>query len=714
MRQSQKRVRARVHWVGLVAFVVALSAALFVEGYTHHLYGVTDDRAGAHGPSAGVPGVVHRGGPLVDARPESPDTVRPAARTVALTFDDGPDPVWTPQILDVLRKHRVKATFFLVGTQMREHPDLVRRILAEGHQVGLHTLTHADLSALSPWQQGLELSVQQLLLNNIAGTSSALLRPPYSATPADVDEADWAAMRTAAVQGYLAVLSTRDGDDWRRPGVEHIVRSIVPTTGAGEVVLLHDGGGDRSQTVQALDRAIPLTLARGDRFATVGDATGVVGATRAATDRDRLLGWLVDAALGLSGLLVRVLGALIVLSGLVTVVRAVLVLVTARRHRLQRASARRRSLRSGALAPVEPVTVIVPAHNEAAGIEAAVRSIAASEQPVEVIVVDDGSTDGTADLVEGLGLASVRVIRKRNGGKPSALNAGLAHASNDIVVMVDGDTVFEPGTVHELALRFSDPAVGAVSGNTKVANRGGVLGRWQHIEYVIGFNLDRRLFDVAECMPTVPGAVGAFRRSALRRVGGVSDDTLAEDTDLTMALCRDGWRVVYEDRAVAWTEAPASLGALWRQRYRWCYGTLQAMWKHRGALVQSGQGGKLGRRGLSYLLLLQVLLPLLAPAVDVFAVYGLLFLDPWRVMTVWLVFLGVQAAMAFYAFRLDGERAGPLWALPLQQVVYRQLMYLVVIQSLHTAFAGSHLRWHRMERYGSLRVPGGPTTGSVV
>ncbi|MFD8086581.1 glycosyltransferase, partial [Kitasatospora sp. NPDC059722] len=255
--------------------------------------------------------------------------------------------------------------------------------------------------------------------------------------------------------------------------------------------------------------------------------------------------------------------------------------------------------------------------------------------------------------------------------------------------------------------RAPAPPPPPVSGNAKVINRGGLLGRWQHIEYVVGFNLDRRLFDLAECMPTVPGAVGAFRRSALLAVGGVGEETLAEDTDLTMAFCRAGWRVVYEERAKAWTEAPASLGALWRQRYRWCYGTLQAMWKHRGALVQRGQAGKLGRRGLLYLLMFQVLLPLLAPVVDVFALYGVVFLDPVRIIGTWAAFLLVQMLMGAYAFRLDKERLGPLWSLPLQQFVYRQLMYLVVIQSVFTALAGSRLRWQRMQRYGTLRVPAG-------
>ncbi len=353
----------------------------------------------------------------------------------------------------------------------------------------------------------------------------------------------------------------------------------------------------------------------------------------------------------------------------------------------------------------EPVSIIDPAYNESAGIEAAVRSLAASDHPVEIIVVDDGSTDGTADLVESLRLPRVWVIRQPNAGKPAALNTGLAAAGCELVVMVDGDTVFEPDAIRKNVQPFAEPCVGAVSGNAKVVNRGGLVGRWQHIEYVVGFNLDRRLLDLAECMPTVPGAVGAFRRRALLDLGGVSDVTLAEDTDLTMALCRAGWRVVYEESAVAWTEAPASLNALWWQRYRWCYGTLQAMWKHRGALVRSGSVGKLGRRGLIYLLLFQVLLPLLAPVVDIFAVYGLLFLDPVRITGLWLAFLLLQLLMGLYAFRLDGERPGPLGSLPMQQFVYRQLMYLVVIQSVFTAVSGSRLRWQRMERYGSLRSP---------
>lgn len=676
----------------LFVSTVALLLALLVQGYTHHLFAVARDSRPA-GHADDVPASVTTGGPVIDASGAALRTARPRPHVIALTFDDGPDPVWTPQILAVLREQNVHATFFMVGSQAIADPELVRRVVADGNEVGVHTLTHADLTTLPPWWQSLEINDARLALAGITGQQTSWLRPPYSSQNGAVDDAMFSVIEHAATDGYLVGLATLDSEDWSRPGVEQIVQNATPTGDDGQVLLLHDGGGDRSETVAALRRLIPELKAKGYTFETLSDSVGLTGMQTPATTTQRLAGKTLVGEVALGNMVVSILNWALVGAGALSLIRAALVLAAARRHSRNRPTYPR---------VTEPVTVVMPAYNEAAGIEAAVRSVIASTHPVEVIVVDDGSDDDTAGIVERMWLPQVHVIRQENGGKPVALNTGIAAASNELVVMVDGDTVFQPDTVHKLVQPFADPAVGAISGNAKVLNRGGLLGRWQHIEYVLGFNLDRRLFDVAECMPTVPGAIGAFRRSALIQVDGVSTATLAEDTDLTMALCRAGWRVVYQEDAVAWTEAPASLGALWKQRYRWSYGTFQAMWKHRRALVQGGQAGKLGRRGLVYLLLFQILLPLLAPAVDVFALYGLVFLDPARVIGVWLAFVALQFFMGVYAFRLDRERLGPLWAMPLQQFVYRQLMYLVVIQSLFTAVAGLPLRWQRMERYGSL------------
>jgi cellulose synthase/poly-beta-1,6-N-acetylglucosamine synthase-like glycosyltransferase len=385
--------------------------------------------------------------------------------------------------------------------------------------------------------------------------------------------------------------------------------------------------------------------------------------------------------------------------GLLVVARLAFMVFLAQRHRR-----RRDDLRFSWGPPVvEPVSVVVPAYNERAGIADTLAPLLASDHPIEIVVVDDGSTDGTADIAEAVPDPRVRVIRQRNAGKAAALNTGIAYARHALVVMMDGDTVFEPDTVRRLVQPFADPRIGAVAGNAKIVNRRGLVARWQHLEYVVGFAIDRRVYDTFHCMPTVPGAVGAFRRSALVEVGGLSDDTLAEDTDLTIAVGRAGWHVVYEPRARGWTEAPTRLGQLWLQRYRWCYGTMQSMWKHRRALFDRGASGRMGRWGLLNLALFQVLLPLLAPLVDLFLVYGLIFLDPLTTAALWGAVLSVQLLAATYALRMDGERLRDVWLVPLQQLVYRQLMYLVLIESVLTALAGSRLRWHKLNRAGGLQ-----------
>jgi peptidoglycan/xylan/chitin deacetylase (PgdA/CDA1 family)/GT2 family glycosyltransferase len=694
-----KRVRQptpRAHWLLLLLAMGVLLAGLCLDGYVSHVG--AEGTGPAAGSAAPAPAAVTRGAVVQRIEPGAPVRTRALPdRTVALTFDDGPDPTWTPRILAVLARHRAHATFFPIGARVNEHPGLARRIVAEGHEIGSHTFTHVRAGDVPAWRFAAELTLTRNAVAAATGRHPVLLRPPYSATPAAVTAADLPALRAAGGSGHLVVLTDLDTRDWRRPGAQAIAAAARPAGRNGAVVLLHDGGGDRAQTVAALDLLIPRLQAQGYRFVTVSEALGLP-APEAAGAGPRLRGHALRYAQLGGAWLARAMTILMMIAVVLAGLRLAVQLVCAGIHRRRTRRLHRRPLRH-----VGPVSVVVPAYNEAANIGATVRSLVAGDYPgVEVIVVDDGSTDGTADIVEALGLPGVFVLRQANAGKPAALNNGIGYARGDLVVLVDGDTVFAPDAVGRLVQPFADPSVGAVAGNTKVANRRGLLGRWQHLEYVIGFNLDRRMFDVGRCMPTVPGAIGAFRRAALHDAGGLSEQTLAEDTDLTMAVIRSGWRVAYEPAAVAWTEVPATLRQLWRQRYRWCYGTMQAMWKHRRALTQRGPGGRLGRRGLGYLLLFQVLLPLTAPMVDVYAVYGLLFLPPAQVAAVWAGFTLAQAATAAYALRLDGERYGPLWSLPLQQVVYRQLMYLVVFQSTVMALLGGRLRWQRMARIGAV------------
>ena len=690
--------RTRIHWPALVLVLVSLAAALALHGYvTGELADAGTVRAG--GSASEVPKSIASGGPIIGAHAGTLDSLRMPAKTVALTFDDGPDPTWTPKILDVLRREGVPGTFFLLGSQTLRYPDLVRREVQEGHEVGNHSFRHPDLTVEPTWEQRWQLAQQELALVGVTGRTTSLMRPPYSFSADSLDNGYWRLIQDAHDHGYVTVLADVDARDWERPGIDAIVRNAVPKDGKGAVVLLHDAGGDRSQTVAALPLLIDRLRAEGYRFTTIGEVAHLdpyKPADPAELWRGRALLWATEG----SQVVATILAGAFLLAGALTLLRLLLMVVTASRHR--------RSRRDRVWGPpvATPVSVVVPAYNEKEGIGAAIRSIVASDHPVEVVVVDDGSTDGTADLVAGLGLPEVTLVRQQNAGKPAALNAGVRAARHDLLVLVDGDTRFERETVGRLVQPMADPRVGAVSGNAKVGNRSGLLGRWQHIEYVMGFNLDRRLYDVLQCMPTVPGAVGAFRRAALVDVGGVSDDTLAEDTDLTAAIVRAGWQVVYEENARAWTEAPSSWGQLWKQRYRWCYGTLQAMWKHRRAIVERGDSGRFGRRGLLAMLLFQVLLPLTAPAMDAFLLYGLFFLDLRTTAVLWGGFLGAQAATASYAFRLDRESLGPLWTLPFQQIVYRQLMYLVVVQSVFTALAGLRLPWEKLRRTGDVQLPG--------
>ena len=697
--------------------VLTFMIGLLVEGYTRGILGENSaDAPHAGGPAA--PAAVLHGGPVLDASGTSPRSYSMPSRTVALTFDDGPDPTWTPKILAILRRYHVPATFFLVGAHVASWPGIVREEVANGDQVGSHTYTHANLGT-SGWREGLELTLTQNALAGAAGIRTRLLRMPFSSQPDALLAPDWRAAGEAGRDGYLMVLTNLDTRDWARPGVARIVAASMPRRHQGAIIMFHDSGGDRAQTVAALPEVISRLRARGYRFTTVTGGLGLPAGDVPATARQHFVGDVLVLTQQTADRTIGLLAVLLVTASALIIARIFLLVgfAAAHKRRYGRAPPAARLAgprqQAGATWPasgpaylpgVPGVSVVIPAYNEEAGIAAAIRSMAASSYPgqLEVVVVDDGSSDGTARIVRGLGLPGVTLISQPNAGKPAALNRGVAAARHDILVLVDGDTVFQPDTIERLVRPMRAEDVGAVSGNTKVGNRTGILGRWQHLEYVMGFNLDRRMFDMLGTIPTVPGAIGGFRRAALAAVGGLSAGTLAEDTDLTMALCRSPWRVVYEPAAIAWTEAPASLRQLWRQRYRWCYGTMQAMWKHKRAVAEGGPSGRFGRRCLIYLALFHVLLPLAAPVVDVFSVYGLVFLDPVRVTLFWLAFVLLQELAGGYALWLDRERLRSLWVLPLQQLVYRQLLYLVTIHSVITAMLGTRQRWQVMQRVGAF------------
>ncbi|MER5179737.1 bifunctional polysaccharide deacetylase/glycosyltransferase family 2 protein [Streptomyces sp. NPDC002896] len=771
-QRGRRRAPTRIEWAGRKAaalqkprvilaalLLLALTSVMLLDGYLRAEVG-GDQRVRTGASSSKVPDDVLDGGPILTFRGGQAQTRSVPEKTIALTFDDGPNPTWTPQVLKVLEENDVPGTFFLVGSMVSRYPGIVKDLVEQGNEVGIHTFTHVDLSYQSSARITREMQQTQLALAGAAGITTTLFRAPYSSETDAIDNFSWPVYKELGAQGYTSVFVDTDSDDWKKPGVSKIIKWATPEDGEGASVLFHDAGGDRSQTVKALGTYIKKMKAKGYTFTTIsgamqeqnadrqndgqqagdqqaagqqaagqlptgqqgsgqqangqqsdgrqsdgrqGNASSLTAAHRTATGATLWEGRALLWAVAVAEWTVPGLATGLAVVGVAVMGRFGMMLILARRHYRQR-NRRRFNWGPGV---TRPVSVIVPAYNEKECIANTLNSLAQSTHPIEIIVVDDGSTDGTSDIAESLGLPNVRVIRQENAGKPAALNNGVRNASYDIVVMMDGDTVFEPDTVHRLVQPFADPEVGAVAGNAKVGNRRTVIGAWQHIEYVMGFNLDRRMYDLLRCMPTIPGAIGAFRRDAVLAVGGMSEDTLAEDTDITIALHREGWRVVYEEHARAWTEAPGSLKQLWSQRYRWSYGTMQALWKHRKSLTDKGPSGRFGRVGMPLVVLFQIVTPVFAPLIDMFTVYSMIFVDFKASLLAWLAVLAVQLVCAAYAFRLDREQYRYLLMLPLQQLAYRQMMYLVLIHSCVTALTGGRLRWQKLKRTGEVGTPAG-------
>lgn len=640
-------------------------------------------------------------------------------KRIVLSFDDGPDPDWTPKILDILKKYQVPAVFFVVGKQAEENPGLLRRIFDEGHEIGNHSFTHPDMFRLSHEAQRLQLTMTQRIIQATTGRSTVLFRPPYGGDTEPQTRQQLGPLEVAAEMRYITVGEKNDPQDWRlydyMPGMEmkldlsrprdyrDIVRSVVANRGSGSVVLLHDAGGDRTLTVRALPEIITQLRDLGYRFTTVADLRGVPRdkIMPPVSGKDILLAGMDRYVFEVTYLTQRALTTLFMLSILLGVSRIVLFVGLAL---LQRYRERRRLFPVGY---TPPVSVVIAAYEEEKVIVRTVRALLDSRYPgLEILVVDDGSRDRTASVVAEAFADEpcVRVIRKVNGGKASALNLGILHASGEILISLDADTLFAPETIARLVRHFSDRRVAAVAGNVRVGNPRNLFTCWQSLEYITSQNFDRRGYDLLNCITVVPGAVGALRREAVTAAGGYSADTLAEDTDLTWKLRRAGWRIVNDSTALAYTEAPETLRGLARQRFRWAFGTLQCLWKHRAALFQHGAFGLLA---LPSLWVFQILFPAVSPFMDVAMLYAVFAGNFMPLMSYYLFMIVVEMAAALIALRMD---RGDLRLLPwlfLQRFIYRQLMYYVILKSLVTAIRGSAVGWGKLERTGSARIAGG-------
>ncbi|HEX6803015.1 MAG TPA: glycosyltransferase [Terriglobales bacterium] len=654
---------------------------------------------------------------------------------VAITFDDGPDPQWTPKMLDVLKRERATATFFLIGNQADRYSSITKRIYAEGNEIGNHTFTHPDISELSKTMVKLELNLTESLFASRLGIRTLLFRPPYSIDAEPDTEDEVRPLEISESLGYIAVGDKIDPNDWKdnpRPSAQQIADFVLkhlppcaPTDRqCGNIILLHDGGGNRSHTVQALPMIIEGARAKGVEIVSVSD---LLHKTRAdimpPIARNELWSaWLTWLGFWMYGAGLRFIALIFFVGDLLMTGRLLFIGAFALYDRLR---ARRTGLGEDVFSP--KVAVLIPAYNEEKVIERTIRAaLRSSYRNLRVIVIDDGSKDRTLEVAKEAFRREVTggrvlILTKPNSGKADALNFGLQHLRPDeeIFVGIDADTVIARDAVALLVPHFANRKVGAVAGNAKVGNRVNLWTRWQALEYITSQNFERRALNTLGAVSVVPGAIGAWRVSAVREVRAFHTDTVAEDADLTMALLQNGYRVEYEDMALAYTEAPISANGLMRQRFRWSFGILQAVFKHRQAFARKGV---LGWVALPNIIIFQILLPLVSPFIDIMFTAGVIWYfvqkhfhpestspaDFQRLVIFFGMFLVIDFITSAIAFAL--ERSTPdtredSWLLSqvwLQRFAYRQLFSIVLFKTVKRAIDGKPFAWDKLERTAAV------------
>jgi cellulose synthase/poly-beta-1,6-N-acetylglucosamine synthase-like glycosyltransferase/spore germination protein YaaH/peptidoglycan/xylan/chitin deacetylase (PgdA/CDA1 family) len=666
---------------------------------------------------------------------------------VAITFDDGPDPEWTPKILDVLKNKQATATFFLIGIQTDKFSGIAKRIYSEGNTIGNHTFTHPDVSNISTSYMKVELNLTERLFASLMGVRVTLMRPPY-AVDEEPDTADQVRpLEIPQEMGYITVGNRIDPNDWSnnpRRSAEQItayVLSHLPPCRqedlrCGNIVLLHDGGGNRAETVRALPMIIDGIRAHRYEIASVYDLLGktradvmgpLPGGERWAARLDRLGFWLFDV--GIVGITWIFLVGDLLMTGRLLFIGAAAVYDRVHEKIFGKPAE---------VASYRPkVAVLIPAYNEEKVIERTVRAALNSHYPnLRVVVIDDGSKDRTLEVARRAfaseaAAGRVLILGKANSGKADALNYGIEHIGDaELFVGIDADTIIASDAISRLVPHFINPIVGAIAGNAKVGNRVNLWTRWQALEYITSQNFERRALDVLGAVSVVPGAIGAWRVSAVREAGGYHTDTVAEDADLTMALLRRGYRVEYEDMALAYTEAPINANGLMRQRFRWSFGILQAVYKHRGVFARKGA---LGWVALPNIVIFQILLPLVSPLIDImFGVGTMWYLiqkhfhpdstDPssfHKLVAFFFAFLVIDFFASAIAFALERRRPDDKedgWLLSqvwLQRFAYRQLFSIVLFKTLKRALEGRKFAWDKLERTAAVKYVPSETRDQV-
>lgn len=653
-------------------------------------------------------------------------------KKVALSFDDGPDPRWTPRILDVLKKYNVKGTFLMIGEVAQDNVGLMQRVYREGHEIGNHTFTHPDISDLSDASLDLQLTLTERLFASKLGVQPLYFRPPYSIDQ-EPDTNDQAApIDRIQGLGYVIVgnkIDTNDWDEHPRKTPQEITDSVFQQIkdmearpwARGSIILLHDGGGDRSPTLAALPVLIQALRAKGYEIVPVSE---LLGKTRAQvmpqlTPKQRWQARADSVAFFFFAFFNHFVIYVFFVGDVLMSARLIIIGLFATIDRF-------RKRQNFATPDYQPrVAVLIPAYNEETVIVRTIRSVMMSTyKNLRIIVIDDGSKDRTLQVAteaypKDIESGRLVVLTKPNGGKAEALNFALEHLTEEVYIGIDADGVIAHDAIGRLVCHFANPKIGAVAGNAKVGNRVNLWTRWQALEYITSQNFERRALDLFDVVMVVPGAIGAWRTSAVQAGGGYHSNTVAEDADLTMNLLEQGYSVIYEDQALAFTEAPVNADGLMRQRFRWSFGILQAVFKHRGAITKRRA---MGLFALPNIVIFQILLPLVSPLIDLMFVAGIIhyFVDRYfhpetastaslyKLLTFFLAFMIIDFAASSLAFMLERKHPaskGDAWLLVhiwIQRFSYRQVFSVVLLKTIKRAIDGKPFNWDKLDRTAKM------------
>ena len=640
-----------------------------------------------------------------------------SSKQIAITFDDGPDPTYTPKILDMLSKNHVPASFFEIGKEVVKYPQISDRVAREGHVIGNHTFDHVDFDFVGSSRGIQEINQTQRVIQAATGHQTSFLRLPYAGNDPQSLRDNTLGLLKSQQAGYIMASYTYDSDDWQFPMG---YKPKLPTlTGQGEVILMHDGGGNRAKTLPYLQEVINEAKSQGYSFVTLDQMYEQWPALFApvkpsAADRASLfvssmyLVWPHEIVAQLFIVTIAILLATLFIN---------IILASLQIRRANRSYRRR----NAGYKPL--VSVLIPAYNEEKVIAGTVSSILRSHyRKLEVIIVDDGSKDKTRQVSRQIAKRSnrVRFFRINNGGKSAAINHGIHRAKGEVIVSIDADTMFTPSTLGKLVRHFADEEVGAVSGSVKVGNITNAITRWQSLDYIIGIHIERGAQAFLNAIMVVPGACGAWRKSSLLAAGGYSGQTLAEDFDMTLIMHRLGYRVLQDNEATAYTESPLELAGLIKQRFRWIFGNIQTFWKHRDMIFRYNYGW-LGMYALPTAIFNLIVPILFIPVVLLVEIENLIAGNYLVMLLFFCATIVLQLVTATAGIILARERLTHLLAIPVTRFVYSPIRSFLLYRSVLRAAKGSHVGWNKLQRSGTVQyqtalaaVSTGPTASVAI